>query len=43
MVVNDNAESLKPRGGLGFFASGLAPTEAVNSMKIVQPRVVSRR
>jgi len=26
MVVNDNAGSLKPRRGLGFIASELAPT-----------------
>jgi len=43
MVANDNAKNLKPRGGLGFFASKLAPTGAHKTMKIVQPRVVSRR
>jgi hypothetical protein len=30
MVVNDNAGSLAPRGGLRFIASMLAPTEATD-------------
>jgi hypothetical protein len=43
MVANDNAKNLKPCGGLGFFASKLAPTVTDKTAKIVQPRVVSRR
>jgi hypothetical protein len=43
MVVNDNVASLTPLVTLGIIASRLAPTEAVDSMKIVQPRVVRRR
>jgi hypothetical protein len=29
MVVNDNATSLAPHGGLRFFASKLAPTGGI--------------
>ncbi|QFG32150.1 hypothetical protein F6476_24760 [Pseudomonas umsongensis] len=40
MVVNDNAGSLKPLGGLRFFASSRASTGCSHNL---QPRVVRRR